>query len=140
MGTSKARLLSDMRLVSGKVGFHLFDVALSVLQVKGGGGRAGMAGCPMVLSSCLRAKQGDGLNLGQNCSISLSGNYLIPLCSHWPRVINRFLPVPLLQAVLLKKHSRTWELFGWMLNAVSFCGVVSAIWRGAGVIFVNHSK
>lgn len=42
-----------------------------------------MTTCPMMLSSCLRAKEGNDFNLGQNCSIALSGNCLIPLCSCW---------------------------------------------------------
>lgn len=119
-----------MHLVSGKVGFHLLNVTLSAAGE--GRGRKGqrISGCPIMLGSCLRARHQDNLNRGQNCSISLSGNRLIPLCSDWPGVINAFLSMPLLQAVPPEKHSQTSELFGRMLWVVILCGVVSAHLEG----------
>lgn len=126
-----------MCLVSGKVGFHLLHVSSPVLQVKGGEGTPReWQPCPMMLSSGLRAKEGNDFNWGQNSSITLFGNCLIPLCSHWPMSLTLSSQCPFYRLSLPESTpgiqsslDRCVALPFFLFFSFFFGGVTSAIWR-----------
>lgn len=94
-----------------------------------GNGRKGreMTTCSTMLSSCLRAKEGNDFDLGQNYSITLSGNCLIPLCSYWPMSLTISFQCPFYR-LSYRKHSWNLELFGQMCWVAIF--VCVCVWYG----------
>lgn len=90
----------------------------------------GMTTCPTMLSSCLLAKEGNDFNLGQNCSIALSGNCLTPLCSCWLMSLTLSSQCPFYGLPLPESTPGIQISLDRCAGLPFFCGAVSAIWRG----------